>query len=189
MLEDTLGLTEEDISHQHGLRTHATSSRRASCSGGEYEVAFLLRPTPDRAGAGHRRGRRDDAAEVDLLLPQAPPAACCSTRLTEPATRRDSWPEHLAERAAASKSPRPGAGPPIIAFAGCSSCAAMRTNIGTDAPEGHAGVCERPGSARARAAVDPHDPRASARCACQLVLHLAREPVRLLGHERALHRP
>ena len=33
VLEDTLGLTEEDISHQHGSRTRATSTRRASCSG------------------------------------------------------------------------------------------------------------------------------------------------------------
>ncbi len=38
---------------------------------GDYDAAFLMRPTPRRAGAGDRRRRREHAAEVDLLLPQA----------------------------------------------------------------------------------------------------------------------
>ena len=47
VLEDTLGLTEEDISHQHGLAyARDLDQARELLDSGEYEVAFLLRPTP-----------------------------------------------------------------------------------------------------------------------------------------------
>jgi uncharacterized protein (DUF1015 family) len=47
VLEDTLGLTEEDISHQHGLAyARDLEQARELLGSGEYEVAFLLRPTP-----------------------------------------------------------------------------------------------------------------------------------------------
>ena len=47
VLEDTLGLTEEDISHQHGLAyARDLDQARELLGSGEYEVAFLLRPTP-----------------------------------------------------------------------------------------------------------------------------------------------
>jgi uncharacterized protein (DUF1015 family) len=47
VLEDTLGLTEEDISHQHGLAyARDLEQARELLGSGDYEVAFLLRPTP-----------------------------------------------------------------------------------------------------------------------------------------------
>ncbi len=47
VLEDALGLTEDDISHQHGLAyARDLDQARALLGSGDYEVAFLLRPTP-----------------------------------------------------------------------------------------------------------------------------------------------
>ena len=47
LLEDALGLTEDDISHQRGLGyARDLEQARQLLSGGQYELAFLLRPTP-----------------------------------------------------------------------------------------------------------------------------------------------
>jgi uncharacterized protein (DUF1015 family) len=47
LLEDALGLTEDDISHQRGLGyARDLDQARELLSGGQYELAFLLRPTP-----------------------------------------------------------------------------------------------------------------------------------------------
>jgi uncharacterized protein (DUF1015 family) len=47
VLEDALGFTEDDISHQRGLGyARDLEQARALLSEGEYELAFLLRPTP-----------------------------------------------------------------------------------------------------------------------------------------------
>ena len=47
MLEDTLGLTEDDISHQRGLAyARDLDQARELLGTGDYELAFLLRPTP-----------------------------------------------------------------------------------------------------------------------------------------------
>ena len=47
VLEDTLGLTEEDISHQRGLAyARDLDQARELLDTGDYELAFLLRPTP-----------------------------------------------------------------------------------------------------------------------------------------------
>jgi uncharacterized protein (DUF1015 family) len=47
LLEDALGLSEDDISHQRGLGyARDLDQARALLSGGKYELAFLLRPTP-----------------------------------------------------------------------------------------------------------------------------------------------
>ncbi len=47
VLEDALGLTEEDISHQNGLAyARDLDQARALLDSGDYELAFLLRPTP-----------------------------------------------------------------------------------------------------------------------------------------------
>jgi uncharacterized protein (DUF1015 family) len=47
VLEDTLGLTEDDISHQRGLAyARDLEQARQLLGTGEYELAFLLRPTP-----------------------------------------------------------------------------------------------------------------------------------------------
>ena len=47
VLEDALGMTEDDISHQRGLGyARDLEQARALLSEGEYELAFLLRPTP-----------------------------------------------------------------------------------------------------------------------------------------------
>jgi uncharacterized protein (DUF1015 family) len=47
LLEDALGLSEDDISHQRGLGyARDLEQARALLGSGEYELAFLLRPTP-----------------------------------------------------------------------------------------------------------------------------------------------
>jgi uncharacterized protein (DUF1015 family) len=47
VLEDALGLTEDDISHQHGLAyARDLTQARELLETGDYELAFLLRPTP-----------------------------------------------------------------------------------------------------------------------------------------------
>jgi uncharacterized protein (DUF1015 family) len=47
LLEDALGLSEDDISHQRGLGyARDLEQARALLGAGEYELAFLLRPTP-----------------------------------------------------------------------------------------------------------------------------------------------
>jgi uncharacterized protein (DUF1015 family) len=47
VLQDTLGLTEDDISHQRGLAyARDLDQARQLLGTGEYELAFLLRPTP-----------------------------------------------------------------------------------------------------------------------------------------------
>jgi uncharacterized protein (DUF1015 family) len=58
LLKGALGLSDEDISHLHDFR-YARDAREAQelVQGGEYDVAFLMRPTPvaqvrDVAGAG-----------------------------------------------------------------------------------------------------------------------------------------
>jgi uncharacterized protein (DUF1015 family) len=47
LLEDALGLSEDDISHQRGLGyARDLDQAQAALSSGEYDLAFLLRPTP-----------------------------------------------------------------------------------------------------------------------------------------------
>jgi uncharacterized protein (DUF1015 family) len=47
VLEDTLGLTEDDISHQRGLAyARDLEQARELLDSGDYELAVLLRPTP-----------------------------------------------------------------------------------------------------------------------------------------------
>ena len=47
VLEEALGFSEDDISHQRGLAyARDLEETRALLSGGEYDLAFLLRPTP-----------------------------------------------------------------------------------------------------------------------------------------------
>jgi uncharacterized protein (DUF1015 family) len=47
VLEDALGLTEDDISHQRGLAyARDLGQARELLESGDYELAFLLRPTP-----------------------------------------------------------------------------------------------------------------------------------------------
>jgi uncharacterized protein (DUF1015 family) len=47
VLEDALGMTEDDISHQRGLGyARDAAEARAAVTSGEYDAAFLLRPTP-----------------------------------------------------------------------------------------------------------------------------------------------
>ncbi len=69
ILMDALGLTEDDISHLHGLDYARTPElAREKVDAGEANAAFLMNATPGRAGARRGRGGREHAAEVDLLL-------------------------------------------------------------------------------------------------------------------------
>ncbi len=50
LLKDALGLTDEDISHLHGFGYARDSAQAlALVDAGEYDAAFLLRPTPVEA--------------------------------------------------------------------------------------------------------------------------------------------
>jgi uncharacterized protein (DUF1015 family) len=46
VLEDALGLTEEDISHQHGLAYARDLDQTMELLNGGYDLAFMMRPTP-----------------------------------------------------------------------------------------------------------------------------------------------
>jgi uncharacterized protein (DUF1015 family) len=47
VFEEALGMSEDDISHQRGLAyTQSSEEARSLVESGEYELAFLLRPTP-----------------------------------------------------------------------------------------------------------------------------------------------
>ena len=76
-------MTEDDISHLHGLDyARDTEQARERVEAGEAEAAFFMSPTPvehvrDVAAAG-----REHAPEVDLLLPEGADGRCCSTRWT-----------------------------------------------------------------------------------------------------------
>ena len=81
ILKGALGMSEDDISHLHGLDyARDTAEARERVEAGEADAAFFMRPTPveqvrDVAAAG-----REHAAEVDLLLPEGADGRCCSTR-------------------------------------------------------------------------------------------------------------
>ena len=76
VLKGPLGLTEDDIAHLNGLGYSRTDDEALQLVlSGEYDAAFFLRSTPDRAGARHRGGRREHAPQVDVLLPQGPDGA------------------------------------------------------------------------------------------------------------------
>ena len=72
LLKNALGLSDEDIAHFNGLfYARDTAEALAMVRSGEYDAAFLMRPTPvgqvrDVAAAG-----REHASQVDLLLPEA----------------------------------------------------------------------------------------------------------------------
>ena len=73
VLKGALGMSEDDIAAKRGLgyvEEHRRGPWRRS-SPASADCALPAPPDPGRAGARRRRGRRDDAAEVDLLLPQA----------------------------------------------------------------------------------------------------------------------
>jgi uncharacterized protein (DUF1015 family) len=47
VLEEALGMSEDDISHQRGLGyTQSAEEALSLVRSGEYDIAFLLRPTP-----------------------------------------------------------------------------------------------------------------------------------------------
>ena len=71
MLKGALGLSDDDISHLHGLG-YARDVEQAIAAGRLGRLRRRLPHAPDarRAGPRDRRGRREHAAEVDLLLPE-----------------------------------------------------------------------------------------------------------------------
>ena len=69
-------LTDDDIAHLHGLGYARTDEEALELVlSAAYDAAFFLRSTPVEPGAGDRGGRRQHAAEVDVLLPQGPDRA------------------------------------------------------------------------------------------------------------------
>ena len=71
-LKGALGLSDEDIAAKRGIGyTPSAAEAIASCAAGEYDAAFFLRPTPVEQVREVAAAGRDDAPEVDLLLPQA----------------------------------------------------------------------------------------------------------------------
>ena len=72
ILKGALGMSDDDISHFNGMvYARDTDEALAMVREGDYEAAFIMRPTPVRAGPGGCRRGREHAAQVDLLLPQA----------------------------------------------------------------------------------------------------------------------
>ena len=67
-------MSDDDIAAKRGLG-YANGRRRGALrrlDAGDYEAAFLLRPTPVEQVREVAAAGRDDAPEVHLLLPQAP---------------------------------------------------------------------------------------------------------------------
>ena len=71
ILRGALGMTEDDISHFNGLNYSKDAAEALRLiDAGTYDAAFFMRADAGRAGARGRGGRREHAAEVDLLLPE-----------------------------------------------------------------------------------------------------------------------
>ena len=81
ILKGPLGLTEDDIDHMHGLGYSRTDDEALELVlAARYDCAFFLRSSPVEQVRDDRRGRREHAAQVDVLLSRRSPRACCSTR-------------------------------------------------------------------------------------------------------------
>ena len=100
MLKGALGYSDEDISHFNGFfYARDTEEALAIVRSGEYDAAFLMRPTPvaqvrDVAAAGENM-----PPEVDLLLPQAAHRAAVQPARTEADPRaRATGQYHVNER-------------------------------------------------------------------------------------------
>ena len=73
VLKGILGMSTDDIAAKRGIGyTPSIDEALAKLDSGDYQAAFLLAPDPGGAGPGRGRRGGDDAAEVDLLLPEAP---------------------------------------------------------------------------------------------------------------------
>ena len=84
VLKGALGMTEDDISHLHGLEyARSTSQARERRARRRRPGRVLHARHAGRAGPRRRGDRPEHAAEDDLLLPQGPDRACCSTRWAE----------------------------------------------------------------------------------------------------------
>ena len=89
ILKGALGMTEDDISHLHGLGYSRTDDEALELVQSE-RVRLRVLPARDarRAGPRDRRRRRQHAAEVHVLLPEGARRACCSTRSRDPCHHR-----------------------------------------------------------------------------------------------------
>ena len=71
VLKGALGMSEDDIAAKRGIAyAKSTDDALAAIDSGERRLRLPAAADAGRAGARGRGGRRDDAAEVDLLLPQ-----------------------------------------------------------------------------------------------------------------------
>ena len=83
LLKGALGLSDDDISHFNGLfYARDTAEALAMVRSGEYDAAFLMRPTPVAQVRESRRPartcRRSRRSSFPKLL-----TGCCSTPLSE----------------------------------------------------------------------------------------------------------
>ena len=73
VLRGALGMSEDDISHLRGLDySKDLADAIDAVKTGRADAGFFMRATPVEPGARGGGGRRVDAAQVDLLLPQGP---------------------------------------------------------------------------------------------------------------------
>ena len=76
LLKNALGLSDDDIAHFNGMfYARDTEEAVAMVRSGEYDAAFVMRPTPVAPGPRAGGRGREHAAEVDLLLSEAPDGA------------------------------------------------------------------------------------------------------------------
>ena len=80
ILRGALGMSAEDIEAKRGIAYAASAERGARGPRRRRRRGLPDAPDAGRAGARRRGGRRDDAAEVDLLLPEGPHGRSSSTR-------------------------------------------------------------------------------------------------------------
>ena len=71
LLRGALGMSADDIEAKRGISYTASAEKAVAALDDGIHAAFLMRPTPVQQVRDGRRGGRDDAAEVDLLLSEA----------------------------------------------------------------------------------------------------------------------
>ena len=81
VLKGPLGLTEDDISHLHGLDyARSFEEARELVESGTFDAGFFLRGIPVDADPGDRRGRASTCRRSRRTSSRRSRPACCSIR-------------------------------------------------------------------------------------------------------------